>query len=688
MGSYDATPMATRTRARLRSIAAEDLLQLSVPIDPQIDATATRVAFASRRPDSGSSYSSVIVLVDASGLREPRRVTTGPRDRSPRWSPDGRALLFVRESTKGSPQLMVAAVTSRGLGRAKPLTRLPEGSIGDIRWSPSGAEIAFAFRATDPERTNAAAESRKKREASTPPLVIEDPWYRLDGDGVFGAARFGLHVLALSSRRLRRIDLGDSMGQFCFDWSPDSRRIAVTVNRSRDALIEPWKTELVIVDAASGRVRGVTGVPVGPKGAVAWSPDGTSIAFAGRAGRGSLYSTRNLGLFVHELQSGATRDLLAKSDLCLMAATLSDSAEAGFASWFRWMPDSESIVMRLGWQGSGHIASVGVRRPKVAFHTACGTEHIPATLSPDGSRLALVRTSPTEPPEVCVAEITGREFPIRQLTALNSPLLDGVALATPEEHLTRASDGAVVHYWVMRPPSIVRTRGKTPAILEVHGGPHAQYGWSFFHEFQLLAASGWTVYYGNPRGSKGYGAKSCGAIGGSWGGKDWLDVQAITREMKRDRLVDRKRIGIMGGSYGGYMTAWAVSHSRDYAGAIADRCVSNIVSHCGSSDFPEVPGEYWPGTAFKDPRAMWKASPVAHFSRVRTPMLLIHSEGDLRCNIEQSEQLHAALVVQRVKVRFVRYPRETSHGMSRNGPPDLRIHRLHEITRWWRDMFR
>ena len=371
-----------------------------------------------------------------------------------------------------------------------------------------------------------------------------------------------------------------------------------------------------------------------------------------------------------------------------MAATLSDSAEAGFASWFRWMPDSESLVMRVGWQGSGHIASVGVRRAHVAFHTARGTEHIPATLSPDGSRIALVRTSPTEPPEVCVAEIAGREFPIRQVSSLNSGLLDSVALSTPEEHLTKAHDGAVVHYWVMRPPSILRARKKTPAILEVHGGPHAQYGCAYFHEFQLLAASGWTVYYGNPRGSKGYGAKSCGAIGGSWGGKDWLDVQAITREMKRDRLVDRKRIGIMGGSYGGYMTAWAVSHSRDYAGAIADRCVSNIVSHCGSSDFPEVPDEYWPGTAFKDPRAMWKSSPVAYFSRVRTPMLLIHSEGDLRCNIEQSEQLHAALVVQRVKVRFVRYPRETSHGMSRNGPPDLRIHRLHEITRWWREMFR
>jgi acylaminoacyl-peptidase len=126
-----------------------------------------------------------------------------------------------------------------------------------------------------------------------------------------------------------------------------------------------------------------------------------------------------------------------------------------------------------------------------------------------------------------------------------------------------------------------------------------------------------------------------------------------------------------------------VAHDHGFRAAITDRCVSNLVSHAGNSDHPEVPNKYWKGSAFTDPRAMWKSSPIAHFGNVRTPMLIIHSEGDLRCNVEQSEQVHTALCTQGVPTRFVRYPKETSHGMSRAGPPDLRIHRLHEILGWW-----
>lgn len=675
--------MPRPTHATTRPIEASDLLHLEIPTDPQIDRDGTRVVFVVKRVDSSSTYATSIHIASCDGAPRARHLTKGPRDRSPRWSPDARRLLFVTESEKGSPQLVLAAVTGVRVGRPATITRLAPGSIGDVRWSPTGREVAFAYRATDPERTVAAAKRRERSKASTPPVEVADPWYRLDGDGVFGAARYGLHIVDIASRRVRTIDLGDSMGTFSFDWSPDGRSIAATVNRSKTALIALWKCEVVIVDARNGRGRTLGGLPEGPKGFVAWSPDGASIAYAGRCGRDSAYSTANLGLFVHNLSTRKTRDLLASTDLCMLAATLTDSAETGFSAWFRFLPDGESIVLRAGWHGSGHLASVGLRDSMVAIHTPEGAEHIPASLSGDGSRIALVRTAPTEPAEVCIADIVGREFPVRQLTTLNGALADSLQLVHPEERWITASDGSPIHYWILRPRTVSRRRG--PGILTVHGGPHAQYGCAFFLEFQLLAAQGYTVYYGNPRGSKGYGMRHCAAIRGAWGTKDWLDIQAITRAMKRDTRVDPKRIGIMGGSYGGYMATWAVSHSRSYCAAIADRCVSNLVSQAGSSDYPEVPGEYWKGSAFGDPSALWRASPIAHFSKARTPMLLIHSEGDLRCNIEQSEQIHAALVVQGVPVRFVRYPRETSHGMSRSGPPDLRIHRLNEITRWWRD---
>ncbi len=679
--------MTRRPPTRLRKITPEDVRRLVVPSDAQIDAPGERIAFVHKVADKPGKYCTQIWISAVNGAATTKRLTAGPRDRTPRWSPDGSSLAFVCEKEVGSPQIMLAAMRGTKASLPKPLTKLPDGTISAMRWSPRGDEIAFVFRQTMLDRTPAAAKARESAGRSTPPLVIDDPWYRLDGDGVFGSARFGLRILNVRTRRVREINLGDTLGMFSFDWSPDGRSIAATVNRSARALFESWKTEIVIANTRTGRITKIHGVPDGPKSAICWSPDATMLAYAGRIGRSEMYSTENLGLFVHDLRTKTTRNLLRSTDFCLMSTTLSDSVDASFSSWIHWMPSGDSLMMRIGWQGSGHIASTGTRDSVVALHTPVGAEHGPSTLSRDGSRIALIRSSPTEPPEVCVAEVAGREFPIRQLTRLNSALCDEVDLAMPQEAWTKAKDGTAIHYWVMRPPKAARAGRKTPGILEVHGGPHAQYGWVFFHEFQLLAADGYTVVYGNPRGSKGYGRDFCHAIQGNWGSKDWMDVQAITNAMTRDRGIDRKRIGIMGGSYGGYMTLWAAGHSNVYRGAISDRCVSNIVSHCGNSDFPDVPGMYWQGSPYSDPKHMWKSSPIASFSKARTPMLLIHSEGDLRCNIEQSEQIHAALAVQNVPVRFVRYPRETSHGMSRAGPPDLRIHRLHEILNWWKKIF-
>jgi dipeptidyl aminopeptidase/acylaminoacyl peptidase len=140
----------------------------------------------------------------------------------------------------------------------------------------------------------------------------------------------------------------------------------------------------------------------------------------------------------------------------------------------------------------------------------------------------------------------------------------------------------------------------------------------------------------------------------------------------------------MGGSYGGYMTNWAVSHTDAFRAAITDRCVSNLVSMFGTTDLPEEPDRYWEGNAWDRPEELWRQSPLKYFGSVRTPVLIIHSEGDLRCSIEQAEQVFTALKLRRVPVRLVRYPASTSHGLSRNGPPDLRLHRLEQILAWWK----
>ena len=681
-------------------------MRISVPGEVQMSPAGAHVAFTVKRTDTPSTYATRIAIAGTGARASMRHVTAGPRDSTPRWSPDGTSIAFVRAATPGHPQIALIPLSPKGrAGRVRTLSRLPEGKFGDIRWSPDGLRIAFAFRPTPDERTSAAAKARARQKRSTPPMEVTDPWYRLDGDGYFGRARFALHLLDVRTGAVSVIDAKDTMGTFSFDWSPDGGAIVISTNRSPKALLEPSRSELRILglDDRGMRVERdieLRGLPAGPKAGVSWSPDGSRIAWAGRQGHEGLYSPENLELWALDLTTGTVECATAGADVCLMAATLGDTSDASFAPSFVWMPDARSVLARIGWNGSGHIASIDVdaaltgrtaRRDesRVRLHTMRGAEHSFSAhaLSRDGYRLALVRTSPCEPPEVAVATVEGVEFPVRTLTRLNDALVDELDLSMPEERWVRTRDGTLVHCWVMRPPVAARAPKRHPAILSIHGGPHAQYGNVFFHEMQVMAAAGHSIWYPNPRGSKGYGRAHCAAIRGAWGTADWTDVRAVADAMQRDSCTDPARMGIMGGSYGGYMTNWAVAHDRRFRAAVTDRCVSNLISHAGNSDYPEIPGEYWRGMPWHRAEELWRASPIAHMRGMRTPMLVIHSAGDLRCNIEQGEQVHAALVTQHVPCRFVRYPAEASHGLSRMGPPDLRLHRLHEYLAWWSHWF-
>jgi len=712
-----------------RLVTPEDLRDLVTVADPQISPDGHHVALLRKASGERNTRRTELWLASSVGALRSRPLTAGPRDSMPRWSPDGSTILFVRAKEKASPQLALIRLDDSTLGRAaargrrpsrgstegterlpsvKVLTSLPEGTITALQWSSDGTRVAFLWRRTMAQFTSNAIKARKASGASTPPLVIDDPWYRLDGDGYFGSARHRLCVLDIRRGSPREVFACEHLDDITFEWSPDGRMLAVACNRDPRALFHPERTEIVLVDPDARRdAQAIAGLPVGPKSNPRWSPDGTRLAWAGRRGRSTMYDTANVELWSATISGSAmrpkaqdVRSLTASSDCCLMVGTLSDTADASFAPWFCWAADGRSLLARVGWHGAGRIASVSARGGRVTLHTDGGADLMPNTISLDGMRIACVRSAPTEPPEIAVAEVLGHQFDLSVRTAFNAAFRRSRRLVQPTEHWVSssgtdatarsgrsASTGAFapprgVHTWVMRPPRGAPRRSGA-AVLEVHGGPHAQYGVAFFHEFQVLAAQGYTVVYSNPRGSKGYGARFCGAIKGRWGTADWDDVKSVTRFMSRLAGVRPSRLGIMGGSYGGYMTNWAIAHSRAYRAAITDRCVSNQVSMCGSSDYPEVPDLYWPGVAWDRPQALWRSSPIAHFKGVRTPTLIIHSEGDLRCNIEQAEQVHAALVAQDVPCRFVRYPRETSHGMSRVGPADLRIHRLHQILGWW-----
>jgi dipeptidyl aminopeptidase/acylaminoacyl peptidase len=286
------------------------------------------------------------------------------------------------------------------------------------------------------------------------------------------------------------------------------------------------------------------------------------------------------------------------------------------------------------------------------------------------------------PGDLFAQALAGGDEAPRRLTSLNAALLAEVALAEPEEYVFTAADGWELQGWVLRPAEADREQ-PLPAILEVHGGPSAMYGYSFFQEFQLLAARGYAVVYVNPRGSTGYGRTFSGAVTNDWGGKDFDDLMAGLDAAIARGGIDTDRLGVAGGSYGGFMTNWAVSHSDRFKAAVTMRCVSNNATMFGVSDIgPWFTQDQLGATPWDDLDRLMRFSPIAYVKDIHTPLLILHSDQDLRCPLEQAQQLYTALKVLGQETRLVIFEGQ-SHDLSRTGHPRSRVRRLNEIVDWF-----
>ena len=665
--------MATRRTG----ITPQDLERIIIPSQPQVSPDGREVLFVRKQAGPKNTMTTNLWTVCTAG-GTPRIMTSGDKDSHGRWSPDGQTIAFISGRDKGRPQIRM--IPANG-GESRNLTDLPEGALGPFKWSPDGKSIAFAWRVADPDWTEEAKKAREDTGGSTPPRVITTSWYRLDGDGYFLQRRYVLMIVDVATGTTRTIWDKDGIGFFSWDWSPDSRTIAVDTVCGKRAMYNWEKVQIYLINVKSGKGTPVAGLPEGPKDAITWSPDGKWLAYAGREGTDGSYSTENLELWIfNPKKKGSARCLSHKTDLCLMAATLGDTAEVSFAASLRWSHDSKDIYVRIGTEGAQQVYRFPRRGGAAEPLTSGRAIHDPGNISDDGRVLTLMIDTPATPPEVFVMDPTTGSKP-RRLTNLNGAFLKERHIAKPTSHWVKTPDGTKVQVWMLTPPTSTSARRRS-TVLQIHGGPHGQYGYSFFHEFQCQAAKGMVVVYSNPRGSKGYGRDHCCAIRGAWGTADWVDVRAVIDWMRERPEVDTKRMAIMGGSYGGYMTNWAMGQTNEFACAITDRCVSNMVSMAGNSDFPEKPDSYFPGNPWNKPEALWKCSPIRFANKWKTPTLVIHSEGDLRCNVEQSEQVWSALQWRNIPSRFVRYPASTSHGFSRGGPTDLRLHRLGEILDW------
>ncbi|HID84961.1 MAG TPA: S9 family peptidase [Anaerolineales bacterium] len=659
-----------------RRLKAEDLYRFQLIKDLRISPDGQWVVYMMERVDAKQEkkYTN-LWLASTDGRRAPQPFTTGDHnDTMPRWSPNGKIIAFIsNRHDEKQPQIYLIPLDG---GEARQLTRDLKGQFGALEWSPDGKQLLIQFRQTDPEVLEREKdETRKKRGVVDRPITRLH--YKLDGAGFLPKERWHLWLVDVRSGKARQLTQGEQYEEWDPAWSPDGQHIVFCSNRQPDPDRDPEAIDLYLIPAQGGEMQRLP-APVGQKSMPRFSPDGRWIAYYGTEGRGAWW--RNTGLWVLPAEGdGPAQNLTAPFDLHAAVDVINDLIGAAFTPPPQWSPDGQWLYFPVSRHGRSELRRI--HPAGSGMETLIARDGVVGAfdLSADGQHLVYFFGTLTDPGQVWSwNRQTNRHRPLTRLNAW----LKRVNLGQTQEVWFTAEDGYRLQGWILTPPDFDPQK-RYPTIVEIHGGPITQYGFLMMHEFYYLAAQGYVVAFSNPRGGRGYGETHARAIVGDWGNRDYADLMAFADFVQSQPYVEAERMGVTGGSYGGYMTLWIVGHTHRFRAAVAQRSVSNLVNFWGSSDMnwltehligiPKPPWE-----ALED---YWRVSPLAYLHQAKTPTLIIHSENDLRCPVDQGEQAYVALKYTGVDTELVLFPEE-SHGLSRGGRTDRRIARLKHILRW------
>ncbi|WP_345629049.1 S9 family peptidase [Rugosimonospora acidiphila] len=628
-----------------------DIALAPIPGTPSLRPDGRQAVLAVRRPDlDADDYTSQLWLVDTDGAARPRQLTHGWRDGEPCWSPDGEWIAFTRceraaDGTAGKPQIWVLPTAG---GDARRLTDHPLGAA-EPSWSPDSTRLAYVARVPENDRYGTAAGIGPEKE---PPRRITRLKYRLDGVGFLDDRPAHVWVVDLEGQTHQVTD-GDA-DHGAADWSPSGDLLTFAAarhdNAGNDLRLDVW----VCRPDGSG-LRALT------SGGLAadqprFSPDGTVICFTandlgpderhGVARAESLWSVPVTGGTPTRLTDEATHQLGHGARI----------VAAGDGVLF---PDEHrgSVRLLLVPYGGGE-PRVLVDGPRQVTGVARVGDVLVTVIADQDSWGELVTGSGTV------------------LTDFSGPFRDAAGVRPLTEIEAVAPDGYPVHGWVVRPDG----PGPHPVLLMIHGGPFAQYGWGLFDEAQVYAGAGYAVVMGNPRGSSGYGQAHGQAIRGNVGEASAVDLLTLLDAALADSSLDARRVGVLGGSHGGFMTTWMAGHHGDrFKAAISERAVNAIDSFSGSSDI----GWFFADDLYgPDPERQRQQSPLTYADGITIPTLIIHSESDWRCPVEQAQRLYVALRRRGVTTELLLFPGE-GHEMSRAGLPSHRIARFEAILDWW-----
>jgi dipeptidyl aminopeptidase/acylaminoacyl peptidase len=634
----------------------EDVYELTGVSDPRLRPGGNDVAYVVWSIDKDENeYRQSIWIAKTDGSEPPRRFTAGKNDSQPRWSPDGEQLAFVskRGDEKARNQLYVMPV---GGGEPQCLTDLKE-DVGEPAWSPDGTQIAFSARVQDEAYEE---EDDKKRT----PRRFKRLQFKLDSVGWTGDRRRHIFVVpadgSSEAKQLTDGDFEDSQPT----WTPDGE-IAFTSSRDADWDIE-LKADIYVVPAAGGEPKRLTPGD-GSYSAPSYSPDGSLLAV--KWSRAGFDFPRHGQIGVVDAKSGG--------DLRLLTTSLDRNCDP-YPDLREPIWDEGSIVFAIEDAGDVHIYRVSPDggEPELVH----GGQIVLTSFDVRDGVVARAGSTAPNLGELYVGE--------QQVTDVGQAFAKGRELVTPERFTAVSADGSEVDAWIARPAGFEEGK-KYPVLLNIHGGPFTQYGNGFFDETQVYAGAGYAVVYSNPRGSSGYSEEwgraimGPGELGPGWGTVDYQDLMAVADEaLKRFDFCDAERMGVLGGSYGGFMTSWIVSHTDRFKAACSERAVNNLVSMYGSSDIGWVFKGYHGVFVHDDVDTYLQMSPWTYAKEIETPLLILHSEQDLRCNIEQAEQLFTTLRLLKKDVELVRFPVE-SHELSRSGNPVHRVQRFELLLEWF-----
>jgi acylaminoacyl-peptidase len=657
---------------------------------------------------SRDAYRHAIWLVPSDGSTPPRQATIGVRhDTHPRFSPDGRSLAFLsdrRPVTEEEPEApkdredgtQVHLLPLDG-GEARRLTDLPRGVDG-FAWSPDGRWLVVRSASARANRV----EDARARGKGAPPKPGEPPTsdYRyldrlqnmLNGPGFIYDHVSNLWLVEVATGAARRLTTGRTNHEDPV-FSPDGTRVAYVAQGGRDPDLG-WQFDVHVVDVASGRDVRITDGAGSAFGTPAWLQDARTVAALGHRYPRAGGSRNDIWLFAadgSEAGKGDGRNLSGRHDL-MPGSGMGSDITPGEPAHLWAAPDGRHLLFSAPVRGSYELWRIAIDDGEVERLTD-GRHYLSgwhAVRRPDGSvRVAVIRSDPAALGDVHIVDLgadgqagTDGSGGLNRITHWNDEVLAEVDLRPAVERWVEV-DGQEVQGWLI-PCAAAAAGNAAPLVLQIHGGPHTLYGWAPYWEFQVLAGSGVSVLVTNPRGSEGYGQDFNAANIPDWAVGPTRDVLAHVDAVVDDGLADPGRLGVAGGSYGGYLTNWIVGADSRFAAAMTCRSVTDLATLMLTGDLAggmfgkmEFGAQPW-----EDPELYRRLSPLTYADKIRTPLLIQHAENDLRCPIGQAEALFAVLRTLRRPVRFMRVPNE-SHELTRSGAPFRRAENLVQVRAWF-----